>query len=76
MPNFNKFTIKAAEAVQEAHDLALKSKHNNIDTIHLLLAMMGQQDGFVPMIFKKLGKQTESIHGLIQSKFAAIPTVE
>lgn len=76
MPNFNKFTIKAAEAVQEAHDLALKSKHNHIDTIHLLLAMIGQQDGFVPMIFKKLGKQTESIHGLIQSKFATIPTVE
>jgi len=44
MPNFNKFTIKAAEAVQEAHDLALKSKHNQIDVVHLFLAMIDQKD--------------------------------
>lgn len=76
MPNFNKFTIKAAEAVQEAHDLALRSKHNQIDVVHLFLAMIDQKDGFVPMIFKKLGKQSDTIKGLVQSKFSTIPTVE
>lgn len=76
MPNFNKFTIKAAEAVQEAHDLALRSKHNQIDVVHLFLAMIDQKDGFVPMIFKKLGKQSDAIKGLVQSKFGSIPMVE
>ena len=76
MPNFNKFTIKAAEAVQEAHDLALKSKHNQIGVLHLFFAMIDQKDGFVPMVFKKIGKQSDVVKGLIQSKFEAIPKIE
>jgi ATP-dependent Clp protease ATP-binding subunit ClpA len=42
--NFNKFTIKASEAVQSAHDLAIKHKNNLIDIPHLLDAMLNQQD--------------------------------
>jgi len=42
--DFNKFTIKASEAVQSAHDLALKYKHGQIDELHLLLAMIDQND--------------------------------
>lgn len=76
MTNFNKFTIKAAEAVQEAHDLALKNKNNQIDIVHLFLAMIDQQDGFVPMIFKKLGKSVESIQNIFLSKLSNFPQVE
>jgi len=76
MPNFNKFTIKASEAVQEAHDFAIKNKHNQIDVAHLFLAMMEQKDWFVPMIFKKLGKQSDSIKSTILSKLSNLPKVE
>jgi ATP-dependent Clp protease ATP-binding subunit ClpB len=42
--NFNKFTIKASEAVQSAHDLALQNKNSLIDIPHLLQAMLQQSD--------------------------------
>lgn len=51
--NFNKFTIKASEAVQSAHDLALHKKNSVIDIPHLMSAMLDQADGFVPTILKK-----------------------
>ena len=54
MLNFNIYTTKASEAVQAAHDMALEKKNSNMDTYHLLLAMLDQDDGYVPMILKKL----------------------
>lgn len=74
--NFNKFTIKASEAVQEAHDLTLRHKNNQIDVVHLLLAMLDQQDGFVPMILKKMGKSVENLQSDLQGQLEKLPTVE
>ncbi|MFZ5341565.1 MAG: Clp protease N-terminal domain-containing protein [Patescibacteria group bacterium] len=42
--NFEKYTIKASEAVQSAHDEALKNKNSVIDSLHLFKAMLEQQD--------------------------------
>lgn len=53
MPNFDKYTIKASQAVQSAHDEALNRKNSQIDTWHLFLAMLDQTDWYVPLIFKK-----------------------
>ena len=74
--NFNKFTIKASEAVQEAHDLTLRQKNNQIDVVHLLLAMLDQQDGFVPMILKKMGKSVENLQSTLQGQLEKLSTVE
>lgn len=54
--NFNNFTIKASEAIQSAHTSAVSNQHNQIDTIHLMIAMLQQTDGFVPMIINTLAK--------------------
>ena len=54
MPNFNIYTTKASEAVQDAHDVAMQNQNNHIDTMHLFLSMLKQDDGYVPMILKKL----------------------
>lgn len=62
--NFNKFTIKASEAVQLAHDLALQNKNNLIDIPHLLQAMLQQSDWYIPIILKKLSKNPESLKSL------------
>jgi len=42
--NLNKFTIKASEAVQSAHDLAIQNKNNLIDIPHIFHAMLEQTD--------------------------------
>ena len=59
--NFNKLTIKASEAIQEANSLCINRGNNEITTEHLFFAMLEQADGYLPLILKKMGKNTEQI---------------
>ena len=74
--NFEKFTIKASEAVQEAHDLALKMKHNKIETLHMAKALLEQTDGYVPLILKNLKINTQQLRHEIDSELEKHPTIE
>ena len=51
--NLGNFTIKAAEAVQQAQQLAFNSQNPNIETEHLLKALLDQQDSPVEYLLKK-----------------------
>src|SRR6516225_4851806 len=51
--NLNNFTIKAAEAVQQAQQLAFNSQNPNIETEHLLKALLDQEDSPVEYLLKK-----------------------
>lgn len=59
--NFNKLTIKASEAIQEANNLCINRGNNEITTEHLFFAMLEQTDGYLPLILKKMGKNIEQI---------------
>ena len=59
--NFNKLTIKASEAIQEANSLCINRGNNEITTEHLFFAMLEQADGYLPLILKKMGKNIEQI---------------
>ena len=54
MPPFHNFTIKAQEVLKKAHDLALERSHQQIDVLHLLTALVLQQEGTVEAILEKL----------------------
>ena len=51
--NLGNFTIKAAEAVQQAQQLAFNSQNPNIETEHLLEALLNQEDSPVEYLLKK-----------------------
>lgn len=51
----DKFTVKAQEAIQACEEEAARFGNPEIKPIHLLLALLRQQDGLVPDIVKKLG---------------------
>lgn len=51
--NINNFTIKAQEAVQQAQQLAFNSQNPNIETEHLLKALLEQKDSPVDYLLKK-----------------------
>src|SRR3989344_3586920 len=53
-PPFQQFTIKAQEALKRAHDLALERSHQQIDALHLLAALVLQEEGTVDAILEKL----------------------
>jgi ATP-dependent Clp protease ATP-binding subunit ClpB len=57
---FDRLTIKAQEAVQEAQRLAGTWNHPEIGPEHLLLALLAQEQGVVPAILAKIGVATSS----------------
>ena len=58
---FDKFTIKAQEAVQEAQELAESKRQQQIVAVHLLEVLLTQEQGIVIPLFKKLGIDTNSV---------------
>jgi ATP-dependent Clp protease ATP-binding subunit ClpB len=59
--DFNNYTTKAAEAIQATMELAAKLKHQAISPVHILYALLSQQDGVVPALVKKLGDKAEDL---------------
>ncbi|HSF46050.1 MAG TPA: ATP-dependent Clp protease ATP-binding subunit, partial [Chitinophagaceae bacterium] len=51
--NLGNFTIKAAEVVQQAQQLAFNSQNTNIETEHILKALLDQQDSPTEYLLKK-----------------------
>ncbi|WP_185877860.1 ATP-dependent Clp protease ATP-binding subunit [Blattabacterium cuenoti] len=52
--NFNKFTIKSKEIIQEAQNIALNHSHQSIENSHILKSMINIEKYIIPFIFKKL----------------------
>ncbi len=72
---FDKFTIKAQEAVQAAESLTHKYNHSSLDTEHLLLALMEQRDGVIPPLFTALGVQSPALRSELENALAGKPKV-
>ncbi|MBI2024297.1 AAA family ATPase [Candidatus Giovannonibacteria bacterium] len=54
MPPFHNFTVKAQEAIRRAHELAIERGQNQIEPMHLLVALVLQDEGLVVSILDKL----------------------
>jgi ATP-dependent Clp protease ATP-binding subunit ClpB len=57
----DKFTIKGQEALQSAQEIAQKLNHPEVDTEHLLSALIQQPDGLVRPLLDKLGANADGI---------------
>jgi ATP-dependent Clp protease ATP-binding subunit ClpB len=54
MPPFNHFTTKAKEAIRRAHELAIERGQNHVNSMHLLTALIIQEDSVVPAVLEKM----------------------
>ncbi len=52
---FDRFTLKAQEAVQASQEIADKHSHQAIEPEHLLIALLDQEEGIAPSILQKVG---------------------
>jgi ATP-dependent Clp protease ATP-binding subunit ClpB len=76
MPPFKDFTTKAKEAIRKAHELAIERGQNHVSPLHLLTALIFQEEGIVSSILDKLEVDTmlltdnllESIEGVEQGQ--------
>lgn len=58
MPPFGNFTSKAREAIRKSHELAIERGQNHVNPIHLLAALMVQDESGVVTILDKLDVDT------------------
>ena len=54
MPPFNNFTTKAKEVIRKAHELAIERGVNHVNTLHLLTALLIQEDSIIVSILDKM----------------------
>src|SRR6266481_4413254 len=73
---FDKFTVKAQEAVQAAQSLADQGNHQALEPEHLLLALLQQQEGVVGPLLAKLGARPEAIAQEVQAALDKLPAVK
>ena len=59
--NLDKYTQKSQEALLAAQRLAQEYQHQVVEPIHLLLALVQQEDGIVPAIITKVSGGTQAI---------------
>ena len=58
MPPFHHFTTKAKEAIRRAHELAIERGQNHVNPLHLLAALVLQEESIVVAILEKLEVDT------------------
>ncbi len=58
MPPFSNFTTKAKEAIRRAHELAIERGQNHVNPLHLLAALLLQEESMVFSILEKLEVDT------------------
>jgi len=73
---FDKFTVKAQEAVQAAQSLADQGNHQALEPEHLLLALLQQQEGVVGPLLSKLGARPEVLVREVQAALDKLPKVK
>jgi ATP-dependent Clp protease ATP-binding subunit ClpB len=59
----DKFTMKTQAALQAAQSLAAERSHQEIDTEHLLLALLDQDESLIPPLLQKLGANLQALRG-------------
>src|SRR5690349_11126436 len=76
MLRFEKMTVKAQEALQEAQEVAARHENQEIAPLHLLEALATQQDGVVPALLARLGIRGEALSADIERELNRLPKVQ
>ncbi|GAC1671346.1 MAG: ATP-dependent chaperone ClpB [Candidatus Acidiferrum sp.] len=76
MLRFEKMTVKAQEAVQQAQEVAARHENQAIEPIHLLSALAAQSDGVVPSLLARLGIRIETLSAEIDREIGRLPRVQ
>ena len=73
--NFNNFTIKAQEAIQQASEIAQGNQQQAIETAHILKGLLTVDENVVSYILKKLNVNLNVVNQHLDSQIAKFPKV-
>ncbi len=72
---FDKFTIKAQEALQATQEVAGRFGNQQLEPLHLLAALLEQREGIVPAVLERLGTAPAAVAGEAERALEALPKV-
>ncbi len=75
MPNFHRFTIKAQEALQNAQEIAAKKNHGELKPLHLLAALLEDEQSLVIPVLERSGVDIEQLDEQIEAELDRIPPI-
>ena len=70
---FDKFTMKAQEALASAQQLAMARSHTIMSGLHLLTVMLDDSEGVIIMVLKKIGANIERLRDMVESELSRLP---
>ncbi|MHC4361805.1 MAG: Clp protease N-terminal domain-containing protein, partial [Planctomycetota bacterium] len=70
---FDKFTLKAQEALATAQQIAMAKSHTILSPLHLLSAVCADEAGVVVMILKKIGANISRLKEMVDSELGRLP---
>ncbi len=74
--NMEKMTTKTREALMAAHNIAIENHNTELRNLHVLAALLDQQDGLIPSIFEKLGINARIFASQLEQALKALPHVD
>ena len=72
---YNRFTEKSREALTTAQGLAAQYGHQEVDAEHLALALVNQEDGFVPRVLERVGVAPKALVTALEAVLKKRPSV-
>ena len=74
--DFQNYTQKSLEAVQSAQKIAVNNGHQQLEQVHILLALLQQEGGLVPQLLRKMDVTVESLEAAANAELRKIPSVK
>ena len=74
--NFNNYTQKSLEAVQSAQKTAQQNGNQQLEQVHLLVALLQQDGGLTRQLLRKMEITTESLEAAAMAELRKIPSVK
>lgn len=72
---FDKLTVKAQEAVQQAQQLAQDHGHQQLQPLHLLAALLREDQGIVKPLIQKIGANLLQLESMVEGELQRLPKV-
>jgi ATP-dependent Clp protease ATP-binding subunit ClpB len=73
--DYDRYTLKAQEAIQDASAEARKRDHSQVDLEHLLIALLRQEEGVVPALIERIGVDRGALEAEVEAALANKPKV-
>jgi ATP-dependent Clp protease ATP-binding subunit ClpB len=73
--DINKLTLKSQDALGAAQRLAQEGNHQQVEPVHLALALMGQSDGVVLPLLQRLGAAPAAVRARLEGIVDGLPKV-